>query len=1177
MLRPVRKISLTILVLGAFTLGCQEKTYGPPADRHPVEQMVVEPVQPQSPQIASETGTFPVPKTFEDILSSKPDAATLITRVVRPLETFILNSGTLNSVSLTATSDFFHYLRAYHQALLTLVDAKDADPAQVRAHLVTYEQTILAPCLRSENSCQNLKVVAHESRYTSVVLTLTRWLDLTPETRWNYSFYALDFNISPLSRETRRQFFDTAREYLRSIPADNSPDSVTKLRIASDRINQIASIMNDEDPELLAFVESMRLWSHEGNDPARDAVRSALWPRLITAGPYRKDGSLSPSFGSWMGTELTRYTQELITPFEKDPLMQRMWTSFQIKDPRSIDSTLTFIFDQLYFERLKRDDAIRLIRFKKPGFDRILQVAREYVRLRFAYMTFQTHSQLKVALADRAHYRSINEMRESLLKARDSEIMWANFISRLATIRDVVENASVSETTEISREQRDRLDSTFSQMDRQIKWLVTYPNMLPVMYFISKANLSQTFKFLWWTITLTSDTIFDLLYSGQLNTWFNFTGALEDHSYFTAAEVLLAFQNALSTEVFSDYGISPGLFILESIDRLTTVTSVDFDKAIESLSKDIVIGRTYRQEGYHRDQSETDVFRRAMAFCRGESTEEKLQLGELEDYLVGYQQELTNTLAASAIFTSGITTPGSFSATSLVTFTDSYRTDASYNIDMVEKLRDIYKTYLRETNQTDDQMAVIDAKIEALHARTRKFFGLLYYARNQYADCMPRLMEIAQRRQLTALEYEEMYLHRVHRDLDILLRDPSQLAAINATYALTYPELRGLKARDHFEKTAHGIAFVYSKIDFLMRVKQYLEKGTVDPRNGTVLAAIAPHLKIEVPFDLQRDNRSKYDYFFTNEYEQSFEVTPAEGADALYSKAFTMLFNQTTELGFFPGGRVRAFMRWWGPMNNSDLSNIMGAARLGFDGALMKLGPVEVYDFAKDGCTSEMTFEDLDAAGCRTTMQYSARRAYEDQMRLLGVIGLSDETVAMFKKTGTPSLYDTVGTIGGWHHVFFSLIDSKPIGVLDSFRYLMSQPALGDNLVWPGQPPSDSVSQPPMRFGLLTRAMAYFRTFDAYGQGDFMRVRPEMDGNIKGLYDSYVAREFAPQNELEKLADELTRNGDTGVDVRLKTFEPPFHFPIRGNFVQRAEILQTDFNLATKNIFKNAVPSSSPH
>src|SRR6185312_1443475 len=120
-------------------------------------------------------------------------------------------------------------------------DSPNRFNADVISRFAQYEKTILVPCVRDQEACRSLGLVAKDIRYSQVLLTLTQVLPLDPERKWNYSLYALDMNGVRLAPDYQQIFFANAKSYLDAIPRDGSKGAALKVQDVGTKLQQIVS------------------------------------------------------------------------------------------------------------------------------------------------------------------------------------------------------------------------------------------------------------------------------------------------------------------------------------------------------------------------------------------------------------------------------------------------------------------------------------------------------------------------------------------------------------------------------------------------------------------------------------------------------------------------------------------------------------------------------------------------------------------------------------------------------------------------------------------------------------------------------------------------------------------------------------------------------------------------
>jgi hypothetical protein len=1050
---------------------------------------------------------------------------------------------------------------------------KDPKNKNLMQHLSNYEAAILAPCQQDSNACSALKVAAKDSRYSEVTLTISRVLPLDSEKSWAYTFFALDFfSVRPTAAQ-KTLILTSIENRAHSIELDGSNESKVKALELAKRLNGFVHNIPPGDPETSSFLNRMDIFNRatgeKSTDKAdidpqiRNAMRDALWAGLIQSWAIRPDKTFSPTFQRWVDSTMAEWDQDVMPKFKESDATRRVWKAMRLKDPKQISKPITFIIEQLFRGNLNRADTLSLLDQIDPDANVLMQTAKAYVQIRFTSLTIQTNQNLKRALGDPEAYRTVQTLREQLLKANPSEIAWARFNQQIDLIREVLEGHFVSHHLEAKTVVQTEIQNTFGLMSREIRWLVSYPNMLPIMYYVSTSNLNDTLKTFWGSFTLSSDTVLTLVMQGQLNSFFNFTNSLDTRDMISAPEVIMSFRNALNTELFSEYQISPSDFLLALTNRTLTTTAVNLDLQNQTFFQDLFLDKRDEKNAQFMGKS----FAEAIDFCHGRSDKEEITLAKLQEQLIGYQETMMGYQSPANIYAHSPTDPNMASHRTHLNFLDHIRTDDLYFLDMIEKMRDIYVEYLNFHKLQDAKLTDLNAKLSGIRDKLSYFVGLLYFGYEQKVQCDLKLVDIADERQLKVMQFERLYLRQAYQDLLTVKNDPTQLKTVNTKYDKKFDVIDGVASRDGVVATTSGdFEFNYSKADFYMRLLGYLKNGFTDPFTGEKYSAIAPKLKVIIPNRLMKSNeRLGYRFYFENTQTLTIPISEVSSETDFLKKALLMFYNTNSYFDIPPSMLVGPFALWNDASTSLDFRTNLTNKRMTFEGAVMKFGRSTGYDFSLPKCAATHTIQQLNEAGCKREFEITPQHVLELQKEVYKRVALAPAFQELYQWTG---MNGKISSFRGWKNYFYNPVNGGVVGILDVYLYMASRPVLGDLLEWPGDPPLDPKDRPNGRNGVLKRAQDYFRAF-GLNEGVLFDLEPALNGKIRDLYKDYVKKEFGLPKAIEAVAREEAKTGQWPMPLKIEMLAEPYLIPLSSNYVQPASIQELQFQRATNFIFSD--------
>jgi len=1105
---------------------------------------------------------MPRAQDFEALLAKGPNASQIETQILAPLGQFLFGTDVLARVELTGQNEFANVIKAYNQALLKL-QTLSPQSATLKEQLQTFERFVLAPCAINPKDCGNFKIFAtRDSATTDVILMLTQSLTMNAQRAWAYTLYAMDFSSGGIRPETKKKILANLEAHIRTFKPSATQQSLQESRDLGARANQIMMLFGENSPEIGQLAERLDIFSEAADrssvDPVvraavRDSLRSALFKHWVV-----RDRRFTPSFSRLSEERLKIFNKEVTLVLRATPATLRVFKAFDLKEPLSISKELTFVLDQTFRGQLTQVEGLQLLDQLNPDMRTMSECANAYLSARFAAAVIQSHRDLKGLIGDPNAYVDLEKLRANLLKANPVEINWAKFIERASHLSNLMDGHFTNRNLSITDPIRTSVTRKFGSLTREIAWMASYPTMLPIVYYLSKSKFNQTFYTPWGRFELKSDYILEGLMSGQVGPWLNFTNSASIGTVaISVPEVVVAFRNALNGQLFSEFAIEPSDFLLEMYDRLVTPINVVYDQYNEALHSDLFLDNRNNP----KKQLANNPFLNATEFCQGRETTENLPLTSLEKTLIGYHDTVLNQVGDANIYTQSSQVVGGKMNMAEGLFLDRMRTNEGFRVEILEKLREIYRDYLKFHQLSDDRLKLLDEKLAEYHNKRRLHMGLVYFAYNRQKPCVLKLADLNRERMLKTMQYEFMYLRQAHRDLVTLQQEPQKLATVNARYQKIQKDLN-LPSKDGFENRHDGLNFRYSKADFLMRVRDYLAIGYTDPQTGQTYPAIAPNLKINMPVKIaQVESSGLIEFFIKNTQVLFMPAAQLQDETAFLRLAMSVFYNSPASKDSHPLVGVEPFSKWIDSEVGKQFILAFGELRIRFEGPLLKIGATEGYDFERPGCKPLADPKDLNK-NCLRKFQVTPDDLIDYQKQVFQRVSLTPDVLELLKWTNTSSMY---GHVRAWPNYFYNPVSGNAMGALDPYLFMASQPVMVDHLTWPGEAVTTD-SRVMDRVGWLAHAQSYFTVFGD-SDGQILSSNPAVNGQVFGFYKNLVTREFSLSRQLEAAAAREEASSKWPIPVKIETFSPAYKVPVRTSYVQPSSVREQEFHRSTGFIF----------
>ena len=206
-----------------------------------------------------------------------------------------------------------------------------------------------------------------------------------------------------------------------------------------------------------------------------------------------------------------------------------------------------FLVYQLYYGHFVPEDAASMwAHIKNKNVDRLIEAASSFLKIQMVYHTNYT------AAAINNFYKinssaGISELINKLDIA-DKEInqAWSRVDKGASQLLKFISRYQNSAT------RKKYLDFLFvaQSVDKNIVHIATYPNMFPLLYYITEKELEQTFTRWWGSWKVDYNTITSNFFSGIENPWFDIS---RKKPTLSTAQIIYTFQYALKTQMFENY------------------------------------------------------------------------------------------------------------------------------------------------------------------------------------------------------------------------------------------------------------------------------------------------------------------------------------------------------------------------------------------------------------------------------------------------------------------------------------------------------------------------------------------------------------------------------------------------------------------------------------------------
>lgn len=311
-------------------------------------------------------------------------------------------------------------------------------------------------------------------------------------------------------------------------------------------------------------------WSHRQKDPSCDEDNGG--PSCREANPNEIIGAPS---GSWIP-----YSSKSNGVYNNLLLESEISSDYDEYD---------FLVHQIFHQHYNLEDASIFWQNTNRDPSRLMESISHIFRMAIVNATVLTNTKMMAFYDENPNLDIIELLHESKTAAAEVITFWSDIIRGAENLKQFG-NAMIGIANGVHGRTLDSLNRDIDSLRKNIKYLVTYPNMYPFIELILKRKLDGEVPGPFGQpITIDPEILISSFFGERLEPWFNFGNdsiSLDGH------QIIYTFYFALLTSIFDTFSDSQLLnfsaktFLSVLIDRLTYHTNKSLDDALANLTKD---------------------------------------------------------------------------------------------------------------------------------------------------------------------------------------------------------------------------------------------------------------------------------------------------------------------------------------------------------------------------------------------------------------------------------------------------------------------------------------------------------------------------------------------------------------------------------------------------------------
>lgn len=946
--------------------------------------------------------------------------------------------------------------------------------SEVQPVLAAYKKALFLGCGAHDlKGCQSFRIFQRDPDSLGVVLALAkRESDLTESYRLLQMAYTLQgHNGAP---ELDGAYLTHALSYYAKL----TPGSA-QAREHLELVQQILNRLNRPDEKVFdpSWLQEFDPWNFQRvHKPEMAQIDELALQLALRSGIYqdRATGKLTATFEKTL-QQVSNGPSGLLAKLQNVRKQRPELLAGLGVDAAPVQDEYFFIFEGLFTGKINTTEASVIWQATRQDVPTAQKELLHYLRLRLATLTHESNYALQSFLASKGQFTSGSVITAAFEYGHNLTQLWAAGLGRFGSLRTIADRHLRNGT-----QSTDDLDYFFAGLNRNVKFLATYPNMFIVAYHMARLNFSTRRYIGSVELNLDAATVFQGLFDGKLIPMFDFSPDLQPLS---APEILLAFQFALKTGAFEGAGITLEDFFKVLIEKMISVDNEDLKRAITGVQQQF--------EGDHFAREFRQLCAQTKNVPRGGLlASPQMPLDSLQNY--GY----LGIPSRSQVTTSQSNTAAPVLQAAWQFYEFEKRTmkrtpqlveQATYafapRVGFIRLLVDLLQTHLKESSASgaDQLIAKINQNL-APFERTKLIANttLLRYHR-AYSACLDRVTWAEMDTRTFLVQSFVQHLREVHA---AMLAEPTSSAnTLDGRFNLSRQGVSMAGLAEHesslgFSKTMYR----FSKLQLFLRFKGALEEG-FNSADGH-----------------QQPMRQVGSFLVPDSIDQVSTET----------RATTVAIPFSSDVDTFVSSGLRALLGSNQLINWPNDDTLLGGLTLRLETMrnLAKSGDLDVCDPSNAGCTSSVKD--------RLTM----KELVNTQIESLRMIELDATWTQFLQAAGVANRFGVKRPAYTLDLVTDSL-GLSVYGLLDStFRSLYLRISANTE----GAPADAKSKVKDERFDPLDEAEQYFTAMQSMGRSSF-EVSPQYNQLLAAFYGRASNQALIRTAEFVREAQALEKNG----------------------------------------------------
>lgn len=547
--------------------------------------------------------TLPILQQQEQLTEAEVDASMVFQKVIIPLRPYALNLDYLSDPSLNILRTESGYyplgriIEIFNRAIILINSTKkslitDSDI------LPKYKEILLWDCDDGETlsgSCYFIKFYRGlDSTNMTRIMKMIHDIQSDGLEKEKVVRAAFEIKNRRLDASLRFMLLERLSESMKAEKAK----TITRRRLKQDadlfaNILRIDVVGQDYDEKYASLIRALDPWSLSRT--VDDAKNQAMTEIIALAGTYllysnKTSKSLSPEINEAIsklhykigpqyeqGVKFQRdnikgvwekafdeSNTEPLSQLEED-VRQKIQNNLEIElfggeSAKILDNLLEgktiksddeyyFLAHQIYFNHYNIDDANAFWNVTGKNQYRFMDAAINLIKMQIVNNIVFTNTRMNNFYDRNKNTKLIQLLRESDQEGSKIRKSWVKIITRAKLLKNFISRVYVS-LRQQDVDQFREIESSVDALQKNIKFLVTYPNMFPLMYVLSQNQAKETVQGFFGPFEISDANVIRMFFGGAFPPWFNFGN---DGNRLDTTEIIYTYHYALKTQIFKTY------------------------------------------------------------------------------------------------------------------------------------------------------------------------------------------------------------------------------------------------------------------------------------------------------------------------------------------------------------------------------------------------------------------------------------------------------------------------------------------------------------------------------------------------------------------------------------------------------------------------------------------------